>query len=222
MKTFIAAILMIFMLLFDGLAAAEIQKLSGKDSRTLPAFTVDGPWTMDWSARSDALDLASIELRLHDGTTGEFIGMVAEVKGTGNGLKLFENIGTFQIVVVGTLVAWDIEIQEISEEQAAILKRGAEGRQLLLDSVRQVSRLVPEGSFESWRPQGNEKLLLFDGDRVGWRISFSPACPGLESATAISFVMTADGGILGQYDSILLDDGTRCYFERVIPNAPQE
>ena len=221
MKTFIAAILMPSLVLFGNLAAAEVQKLSGKDSGKPPAFTVDGPWTMDWSARSDFLDLASIELRLFDATTGEFIGLVAEVKGVGSGLKLFENSGSFQLVVVGTLVEWDIEIQEISQELAASLKRSTEGGPTFLDSVRQASRRVPEGSFESWRPQGNENLLLFDADRVRWRISFSPACPGLEAATAISFVMPADGGSLGQYDSILLDDGTRCYFEKAIPGAVQ-
>lgn len=221
MKTFISAILMTSLALFSNLAAADVQKLSGKDSGRPPAFTVDGPWTLDWSARSDFLDLASIELRLFDATTGEFIGLVAEVKGVGSGLKLFENSGTFQLVVVATLVKWDIEIQEISREQAATLKRSAEDGPSLLDSARQASRRVPEGSFESWRPQDNENLLLFGADRVRWRISFSPACPGLKAATAISFVMPADGGSLGQYDSILLDDGTRCYFEKVIPEGVQ-
>ena len=219
MNTFVSAILIFSMSLLSGLAAADVQKLSGKDNGMPPAFTVDGPWTLGWEARSDALDLASIELRLRQGMTGEFIGMIAEVKGTGTGLKLFENSGTFQVVVVGTLVEWDIEIEEISEELAASMKRSAEGQPSLLDSVRKASRLVPEGSFESWRPQGDEKLLLFDDDRAGWRVSFSPACPGLAAATAISFVMTADGGNVGQYDSILLDDGTRCYFERVVPES---
>jgi hypothetical protein len=221
MKTIISALLMTSIVLFSSPATGEIQKLSGKNNSRPPAFTVAGPWTLDWSARSDSVDLASIELRLHDGATGDFIGMVAEVKGTGSGLKLFEKGGTYQLVVVGTLVEWDIEIQEISEELASTMKRSAEGEPSLLDTVNRISRLVPEGSFESWRPQGNEKLLLFDDDRVGWRISFAPACPGLETATAISFVMTADGGRLGQYDSILLDDGTRCYFDKVVADSLQ-
>jgi hypothetical protein len=209
------------MLPSGSLVAADVQKMSGKNSGRPSSFTVDGPWTLDWSARSDAVDLASIEIRLHDATTGDFIGMVAEVKGTGTGLKLFENGGTYQLVVIGTLVEWDIEIEEISEELAATMKRSAIGEPSLLDSARKVSRLVPEGSFESWRPQGNDGLLLFDDDRIGWRISFSPACPGLEDATALSFVMSADGGTVGQYDSILLDDGTRCYFTQVIPDVLQ-
>jgi len=221
MKTLISAILMTSMVLFSSVATADVQRLSGKNNDRPPAFTVDGPWTMDWRARSEFPVTASIEIRLYDGTTGEFIGMVAEIKGTGSGLKLFENAGTFQVVVVGAFVEWDIEIQEISDEQAARMKRSADGSPSLLDSATKASRLVPEGSFESWRPQGNENLLLFSDNGVGWRISFSPACPGLEAATAISFVMAAGGGDLGQYDSILLEDGTRCYFDRAIPNAVQ-
>jgi len=206
------------MVLLGSVATADVQRLSGKDSGKPPAFTVDGPWTMDWSTRSDFPLLASIDMRLHDGTTGEFIGMVVELKGTGRGLKLFEDAGTFQVVVVGAFVEWDIEIQEISEERAASLKRNADGRPSLLDSARQASHRVPEGSFQSWRPQDDENLLLFDDHGTGWRVSFSPACPGLHSATAISFVTPAAGG-LDQYDSILLDDGTRCYFDRVIPTV---
>jgi len=216
MRGLILAILMTTMVLSGGMATADTQKFSGKDNDRPPAFTVDGPWTMDWSARSEFPQLASIEMRLHDGTTGEFIGMIVEIKQPGRGLKLFENAGTFQVVVVGTFVEWDIEIEEISEEQAARLKRDADGRPSLLDSARQVSSRVPEGSFKSWRPQDDENLLLFGDDGIGWRVTFSPACPGLKSATAISFVSPADDR-RGHYDSILLDDGTRCYFDSVIP-----
>jgi len=218
MKRLISAGLMTTLVLLVSAATADVQKLSGKDNGKPPAFTVDGPWTMDWSARSDFPLLASIDMRLHDGVTGEFIGMVVEIKGTGRGLKLFESAGTFQVVVIGTFVEWDIEIQEISEEQAASLKRKADGRPSLLDSAAQASRRVPEGSFKSWRPQGDENLLLFDDHGIGWRVSFSPPCPGLHSATAISFVTSVAGG-LDQYDSIMLDDGTRCYFDRVIPTV---
>ena len=221
MKKLISAILMASMVLLGSVATADVQKLNGKDSDKPPTFTVDGPWTMDWRARSEFPLLASFEMRLHDGTTGEFIGMVVEIKGTGSGLKFFENAGTFQVVVVGTFVNWDIEIQEISEEQAASLKRSADGKPSLLDSVSQVSRLVPEGSFKSWRPEDNENLLLFNDDGVGWRVTFSPACPGLEAATAISFVMASQDGNLENYDSILLDDGTRCYFDKAIPSVVQ-
>jgi hypothetical protein len=63
-------------------------------------------------------------------------------------------------------------------------------------------------------------FLLFDDDRAVWRISFSPTCPGLNSASVISFVVPMVDRS-DQYDSILLEDGTRCYFADVIPgDAP--
>lgn len=197
----------------------EAVRFGGKESGESPVFTVDGPWTMDWSAHSEFPLLASIEMRLHDGESGEFVGRVVSLEGTGQGLRLFEEPGSYKIVIVGRSVTWDVEILQVSTEQAAKLKRGTQERPSLLDSSRRVSRRVPEGSFAEWRPEDNESLLLFNKDRaVVWRISFSPSCPGLKSVKAISFV-TPMGDRTDQYDSILLEDGTRCYFASVTPGS---
>jgi hypothetical protein len=212
-------IAMILILFSTALAAAEdIVKLTGKDSGRPAAFTVDGPWVLDWSTRSEFPMMASFEMRLYDGKSEDYIGMIAELKGTGSGLKLFEEAGTYQIVIVAASSEWDIRIEEVSEEQAAIMKRKAQHGSSTQDSSRSAARLVPEASFESWRPEGNDELLLFRDGSLAWRVSFSPACPGLESATSLSFVMTSAAGV-GQYDSLLLEDGHRCYFNRVTPGG---
>jgi hypothetical protein len=216
LEIFVAVGLMLFS---AALAAAEdVERLTGKDSGRPPIFTVDGPWMMDWSTRSEFPLMASFEMRLYDGESGAYIGMVAEVKGTGSGLKLFEDGGTFQVVIVATSSEWDIRIKEVSSDQAGVMKRRAEGAQSVLDSAQRAARLVPEGSFDSWRPEGNDTLLLFRNGGLDWRVSFSPSCSGLETATALSFVMTSGDG-MGQYDSIMLEDGTRCYFNSVIPGG---
>jgi hypothetical protein len=81
------------------------------------------------------------------------------------------------------------------------------------------SRQVTAGSFQSWRPVDDETLLLFSGDEAsGYRVTFAPACPGLSAAKALSFVTNFDKGV-ESYNSILLDDGTRCYFNRVVPTV---
>jgi hypothetical protein len=177
-------------------------------------FTVDGPWLLDWSTRSEFPTLANFEMRLHDGTSSEFIGTVAQLEGTGRGLKLFENAGVYQLVIVAGNVRWDIEITEVSQDQAGQMKRTAKDKPSLQDSSQLVLRRVRESSFIEWRPIDDETLLLFSDDGLGWRVSFSPACPGLNSATALSFVapVTRDDS---QYDSVLLDNGTRCYFDHV-------
>jgi hypothetical protein len=62
-------------------------------------------------------------------------------------------------------------------------------------------------------------LLLFSEDESsGYRVTFSPACPGLSKATALSFVTAFESGV-ESYNSILLDNGTRCFFNRVVPTV---
>ena len=62
-------------------------------------------------------------------------------------------------------------------------------------------------------------LLLFAGDEAtGFRISFDPPCPGLSDAKALSFVSVTGSGP-ERFDSIMLEDGTRCYFRRVVPSV---
>jgi hypothetical protein len=76
-------------------ADAETIRFSGDESSKPPAFTVDGPWLLDWSTRSEFPLLANFELRLHDGLSGKFIGTITQLEGTGRGLKLFEDAGTY-------------------------------------------------------------------------------------------------------------------------------
>ncbi|MEX0824073.1 MAG: DUF6491 family protein, partial [Woeseia sp.] len=109
-----------------------------------------------------------------------------------------------------------LEISEVSKEQAAAIERRTTSEPSLQELSRQTVGLVREGSFESWRAVGDNTLLLFASAKTGWRATFRNACPGLENATALSFV-TPSGGRLDVYDSILLDDGIRCYFDRVVP-----
>lgn len=222
MKMLVSAILMASLISPESVAASdEIERLTGKDGGRSPAFTVNGPWIMEWSARSEFPLLASFEMRLYDAEADEFVGTVADLKGTGSGLKLFEKVGTFRLVIIATHSEWDIRIKEVSNEEAAVIKRRAEGEPTILDTAHRAVSRVPEGSFESWRPDGNDTLLLFSDAGLRWRVLFSSACPGLESATAISFVMAARDGNVDQYDSILLDDGTRCYFDKAIPSVVQ-
>ena len=205
-------------LLFGITSAATPQRFTGSDNGRPPAFSVAGPWTLDWSTKSEfpLLD-SSFELRLYDEATGEFLGELVEMSGTGSGTKVFEKPGTYRFAVVARSLSWELLVEEISGEQAEKLKRSATGRTNMLDATRERSNLVPESSFASWRPDGDATLLLFDKGQQIWRITFSPPCPGLGSATALSFVMQSADGAVGQYDSILLDDGHRCYFASVVP-----
>jgi hypothetical protein len=196
--------------------ASDALRFTGQGNERTAVFRTGGPWTLDWQTTSDLPLLANFEMRLHHGASGEFLGTVIQLEGTGNGLKLFEEGGEFRLVIVASNVDWELEISEVTEEQAAQIKRRTEGIASLQDSSRQKMRYLPADTFSSWRAAGDDTLLLFDTAGMGWRVTLMEACPGLESATGISFV-TPSAGRMDMYDSVLLDDGTRCYFDRVIP-----
>lgn len=198
-------------------AAAGDARFAGDGSASPAPFEVTGPWTLHWTARTEFPALASIEIRLYDDITGEFLGKVADSRGAGTGHRLFSDPGRYRIAVVANSASWEVTIEEVSESRAEQIERQAEGRPSLLDSAQRAGSRVPEDSFETWSTDGDDVLLLFADRVLRWRISFSPPdCPGLDAATAISFVSAGAGSNPG-YDSILLDDGTRCYFESAIP-----
>lgn len=212
--------LVLGLLLATGAVCAEPPtRFSGDTSMRTAVFDMDGPWLLDWSTRSDNGLPALVEIRLYGDGGKQFIGTIAQLQGVGRGLKLFEDTGALQIEVVAQNVVWELLIRPVSDAVAGRISRAADGTPSLGDAAARAMRQVAEGSFESWRAVDDKTLLLFSADRTtGFRVSFELACNGLSEATALSFV-TGSGAGLDAYDSILLDDGTRCYFERVSPTV---
>ncbi|MDJ0939735.1 MAG: hypothetical protein QNJ00_08210 [Woeseiaceae bacterium] len=200
------------------LACAEDWRFDGVGSGRSAVFATDGPWLLDWTATARTTGLTIFELRLHDGETGELLGKVVELRDTGSGKRLFERAGSYELRVVGREIDWQLLVTVVSEERAGELRRAALGETTLEDAARAALKRVPEGSFESWRPESNEVLLLFHPSGQGFRVEFAEPCPGLAEATALSFVSSLSGSI-DEYDSILLDDGTRCHFARAVPTV---
>ncbi len=198
-------------------ADVDAVRFTGDESERTAIFEMGGPWLLDWTVRSRTALPTNFEMRLHDADSGKFVGTIVQLEGTGRGLKLFEESGNFQIEIVAQNLIWDLQIEAIDAQEAARLKRLSEDGLSLQDTATRKARQVAEGSFSSWRPVDDETLLLFaEDDNTGYRISFSPACPGLSETKALSFVTAFDDGV-DNYDSILLDDGTRCYFKSAVP-----
>lgn len=214
--------------------AADLH-FTGDTTGKTETFTMDGPWLLDWSARSPSglpcnyqiwtRDGASglpcnLELRLIDADSGDHVGTIAQLEGEGRGYKLFEAAGSYRIDVVAQHVDWELLVKPITRERAARLKALTLAGPGLEDRSLAAAREIAEDSFTSWRPVDDETLLLFAADEAtGFRISFSPGCAGLANARALSFVSASGAGGIERYDSILLDDGTRCYFDRVYPTV---
>jgi len=216
------------------IARAETIHFAGNATERTDTFETDGPWVLDWSVQSSsklpcnfqiwANDgkeglPCNLELRLLDGDTGKYLGTIAQLEGEGRGFKLFESAGSYRIDVIAQHVVWELLIEQIDEERAAQLQALTEKGPSLAVRAKAAARQVAEGSFSSWRPVDDQTLLLFAEDETrGFRITFEPACPGLSDAKALSFVTVFGPGV-ERYDSILLDDATRCYFKEVTPTV---
>jgi hypothetical protein len=214
-------------------AQAGDLRFAGDTADTTDVFTMDGPWVLDWSARSpsrlpcnyeiwskdgSAGLPCNFELRLHDARSGEYLGTIAQLEGEGRGYKLFGAAGSYRIEIVSQQVKWELLVKPITEERAAKLKALTEKGPTLEDRSVAAAREVPDNSFTSWRPVDDKTLLLFAEDgRTGYRVTFTPGCTGMAEASVLSFVSARSSGGIERYDSILLDDGTQCYFDRVYP-----
>jgi hypothetical protein len=96
----------------------ESLEFTGSSSTTTPKFTVEAPWILDWRVFSDFPQSVSIEIALLDGTTGMHDGLVLQRKELGNGVKLFNEGGTYQLRIDSDLARWQILVRELTEAEA--------------------------------------------------------------------------------------------------------
>jgi len=195
-------------------AESPVAEFSGHDSGKTDPFDVKGPWLLDWRIDSEFPDLATTKIQLVD-ASDQLVGVVANFRGTGNGLKLFRETGTFRLDVTAENSRWFAQVTEISETAAARLEQMTRATRDDRWRSSTSQNQVATNSFSGWHLDGDHALILVGTGETNFRVSFgSNGCPGLAAAKTISFV-TPDAGPLDVYDSVLLDDGTRCRFSKV-------
>jgi hypothetical protein len=175
---------------------------------------------VDWEAESEHPLLAAFYSNLYDAETSEYLGFITQLRGTGAGSKLIRESGTFRIGISGNDVDWTLRIVELSDAEAAAVEQSA-GRaraaELPPAARPEPSTVVASGSFVGWNVLDERTLDLVTGQPgMVLEVTLTEPCPGLKESTEVLFV-TPDTGATNVYNSILLDDGTRCYFERVVP-----
>jgi len=117
-KTSLAILLILTSLLAS--AAETVREFSGNGNTTTAIFTVESPWLLDWRLDGDFDALIALDIALLDARTGRHIGRVLHTKYKGNGVKLFEEGGRYQLRVSSTLARWRIKIQQITAEEAEL------------------------------------------------------------------------------------------------------
>jgi len=94
-----------------------VREFSGSKGVTTVPFTVDGPWLLDWRLDTDYEQFAALDIALIEAGTGRHMGRVLYTKYRGNGLKLFEDGGTYQLRISSTLARWRVKIEQITPEE---------------------------------------------------------------------------------------------------------
>jgi hypothetical protein len=113
-----AALLTLVMGVVQG--AQLVREFRGTDSSTTPAFTVEAPWILDWRLDGDYDQLVALEVTLVEAKTGRHVGQVLHTKRKGNGVRLFNQGGTYQLRVSGSLARWTLKVQQLTPEEAEL------------------------------------------------------------------------------------------------------
>ena len=110
------------LLLAASFAGAEqiVKDFSGTKNTTTPEFSVEGPWLLDWRLDGDYSAMVALDIALVEARGGRHVGQVLHTKRKGNGIKLFNESGRFQLRISSTLARWRIKIIQITEEEAEL------------------------------------------------------------------------------------------------------
>ena len=97
-----------------------VAEFSGSNNTTTREFQVRAPWIMNWRVTGNYTSSVGFELMLLDGKTRMHKGVILRLRRVGNGVKLFNESGTFRFRVSSGLANWHLKVEEISEEEAKL------------------------------------------------------------------------------------------------------
>ena len=97
-----------------------IVEFQGSNNTTTREFEVQAPWIMNWRVTGNYTNSIGFELMLLDGKTRVHKGVILRLRRTGNGVKLFNESGSYRFRISSGLANWHLKVEEISEEEAKL------------------------------------------------------------------------------------------------------
>jgi len=95
-----------------------VAEFSGNNNLTTTEFEVKAPWILNWRITGNYTTSVGFELMLLDGKTRMHKGVVLRTRRAGNGVKLFQESGSFRFRISSGLANYHLKVEEISEEDA--------------------------------------------------------------------------------------------------------
>ena len=103
----------------DSILARElIREFRGSRSTTTAQFEVRAPWILDWRVRGEYPGTMAVEVSLVEAGTGVYQGTVLKTKWRSNGVRLFDQSGTFQFKVISNLADWTLKVEQLTRAEA--------------------------------------------------------------------------------------------------------
>jgi len=96
-----------------------VVEFQGTTNTTTREFEVQGPWLLNWRITGN-YSAVGFEFFLLDGKTRMHKGVILRTRRTGNGVKLFQESGSFRFRISSGLANYHLKVEEISEEDAEL------------------------------------------------------------------------------------------------------
>lgn len=105
---------------FSSLANSKelIEEFKGSASRTTAEFKVKAPWIADWRTTGDYPGSMAVEVNLITSPGGQYVGKIVSTKWIDNGVKLFNESGTYRFQVSSSLLNWTLRVEQLTREEA--------------------------------------------------------------------------------------------------------
>ena len=100
--------------------ATRVTEFKGTGNTTTAIFRVESPWVLDWRLDGDFEQMMGLEITLVEAKTGKHLGRVLYTKRRGNGAKLFNTAGLYQLRISSTLARWTVKIEQLTREEAEL------------------------------------------------------------------------------------------------------
>ena len=113
----LAIAMLVLLLTATAVGKTLVREFRGDKTTTTAEFRVDGPWLLDWRLDTDYEQMVALDISLIEARTGKHIGRVLHTQYRGNGLKLFEEGGVYQLRISSTLARWRVKIEQITPEE---------------------------------------------------------------------------------------------------------
>jgi len=101
-------------------AEEMIVEFKGSGNRTTAEFKVRGPWILDWRINSDYTHMLAFDLDLVDGRTGVLKGSILRTKSLGNGVRLFNQSGSYRFRINGSFIDWHLKVKKLTPAEAEL------------------------------------------------------------------------------------------------------